>query len=338
MTTRVPRDLPPVPSTARHYIGKPYVGALALAHVDLAAHLGGQQMSHVAEMIFGDTEATTGTYRFLVHAGLNTRAICLLIVPYGFVGSGDYGTIVVTGAEGEGTRRIRSEASTIADLTEVAHPELCRFIVPVTAGALNEITFTTTDVQLHSLTAWEIPRAELLGTEVHVDRSMASAALYITDNNTGSNKRGVRELVNLPRKLRTIGNRHLLNMAFNQNVLTAAAGPTYILGSAAAADGPRIVCRDVSGGTSTTTPVRAKIRVDSIGAGTWTAVYILPGGTNCTIVGINATGWWPRGGGALVDPGALGSAAFADRVKVTVERTAGAGSLGINGFWLREAL
>ena len=41
-----------------------------------------------AEALFGSSEATTGTWRFLVYAGQNTRAVAVSIVPRGFVGSG----------------------------------------------------------------------------------------------------------------------------------------------------------------------------------------------------------------------------------------------------------
>lgn len=334
MTVRVPRDFPAVPRASRHHIGRPYTSSLAASHVDVIAHLGGMQLSHVAECLFGSTEATSGTWRLLVYAGLNTRAVAVCIVPYGFVGSGDFGTIAVTGAEGVDSRQVRREASTVADLTELANPNPFRYVVPVTAGALNEISIVVTDVQLHSLTAYEVPRGDLTGTEKFLDRTIADANDYFTDN-VGSSQRGVTHLVNMPTYLRTLGNRHLLNLPHRPGTLLAASG--YALGSAAANDGPRIVCRDVRGGGTTTQVVRAKIRVDAIGAGTWTAVYHLPGGSDCTIVGINATGWWPRAGGEFVDPGALGSAAFADRVKVELTRTAGAGSITTDSFHLREA-
>lgn len=331
---KVPRDFPSVPRTRRHHIGRPYGASLALAHAELVAHLGGMQMSHVAEVLFGTSESTTGTWRLLVYAGANTRAIAVNIVPYGFVGSGDYGTIQVVGAEGSDSRRVRREAGVVADLSELANPSAFRFSVPVTAAALNEITINVTDVQLHSMTAYEIPRGDLSGSEVFLDRSIADPVDYLTDN-VGSAQRGVTHLVNMPNRMRSIGNRHLLNLPFQPQVTLAASG--YALGSAAAADGPRIVCRDVRGGGSTTQVVRAKIRVSAIGAGTWTIVYHLPGGSNCTIVGANATGWWPRAGGEFVDLGATGSAAFADRVKVEATRTAGAGSISFDNFWLREA-
>jgi len=331
MTSRVNHEMPAFPRASRHHIGRPYTAALASAHEQLVAHLAGHQLSHVSECVFGDTEATTGTWRLLVHAGQNTRAVAVVIVPYGFVGSGDFGTIACAAAEGVTSHSVRSEAATIADLGEVREPGLYRFVVPVTAGALNEIAIVVTDVQLHSMCAYEIPRGDLVDPEFHIDRSIADTGLYFTDDIS----RGVTELVNLPTRIRTLQNRHLFNVPFQPQITLAASG--YLLGSAAANDGPRIVCRDVRGGGSTTQLVRAKIRCSAIGAGTWTIVYHLPGGSDCTIVGANATGWWPRAGGEFVDTGALGSAAFADRLKIEATRTAGAGSISFDSIFLKEA-
>lgn len=338
MTIRVPRVMPAVPRASRHHIGRPYTAALALSQAELVGHMAGAQMSHCLEAVFGSSESTTSTWRFLVYAGQNTRAVAVCIVPRGFVGSGTtYGTITVTGAEGEATRMVRLADGLVTDLGDIHDPSPFRFSVPVTAASLNEIEVICTDVRLHSMDCYEIPRAELTGTEHHVDRSIADPRQYITDNAAGSDRRGVQEMVNMPRRLRTIGNRHIWNLPCRPGMTSVGAGPDYLIGSAAAGDGPRVLARDVQGGGTTTTPVRCKVRADVVGAGTWTITYVFPGGTNATIVGVNATGWWPRAGGALVDLGATGSVAFADRVKVHATRTAGAGTITCDSFHVRES-
>ncbi len=324
--------MPPFPRLGRHYIGKPYTAALAAAHVDFMAHMGGAQLSHVAEMLFGDTEATSGTWRFLARTGTNTRAVAVGIVPWGYTGSNP--SIQVVGAEGEDIIPVRSNVAGVSDLGDIGDPSGYRWVVPVSPG-LNEIVVVVNNVRLHSLTAYEVPRAELRGSEIHLDRSFADPAFYITDDASGSDVRGATELVNLPHRLRSNQRRHVFNLACNPGKASVGAGPDYLIGSATAADGPRILGRDVRGGSTTTIPVRCKVRVSALGAG-WTGdvIVIFPGGTNATIAGVNATGWWPRAGGELVDPGQAGEMAFVDRLKYQADRTAGVGNVTLDSFFV----
>lgn len=333
MTARVPRRMPRFASLARHYIGKPYTAALAAAHTEFIAHLGGAQLSHCADVIFGDGEATSGTWRLLVRAGANTRAVVVAIVPYATVGSNP--SIQVVGAEGEDILVPRRAIAAVSDLGDVEDPSRYKWTVPVSAG-LNEIQIVVNNVRMHSLTCYEVPRKELRGTEIHLDRSIADPRYYLTDAVGGSNPRGVTHLVNLPAALRTNMRRHVFNLPCIAGKTSVAAGPDYLIGSATAADGPRILARDVRGGTTTTTPVRCKVRVSALGAGTWTITYVFPGGTSAAILNVNATGWWPRAGGELVDPGQAGEVAFVDRVKVTATRTGGAGTVTCDSFFVVE--
>lgn len=334
MTARVARVMPPFPRVARHYIGKAYTASLAAAHVDFVAHMGGVQLSHCLEALFGNAESTSASFRFLVRAGANTRAVAVCVVPMGFTGSNP--SITIAAAEGETVKTVRQDYGGVADLGDVMDPGHFKWTVPVTPG-LNEIAVVTNNVRLHSACAYEVPRAELRGTEIHVDRSLADPAQYLTDDVAGSDVRGATELVNMPRRLRTNMRRHVFNLPCSPGLSSVGAGPDYLIGSAAAAHGPRILARDVQGGVTTTTPVSCKVRVDALGAG-WSGdiVFVFPGGGNATINAVNATGWWPRAGGELVDPGAVGTMAFVDRLKVTATRAAGVGVVTCNSFFVVE--
>lgn len=331
MTAIVPRDSPVLGPATQRYIGEPGSAALFQQDVDWIAHMLGHQMSTVANVVFGSTEAATGVWRLLFRAPENVRAIVVRIVPLGYTGSTR--TISVSGAEGEDPLTVAQNIVDVADLGDLNNPNAFIWVVPV-SGTLTEIAITCTNVRMHSLVAYAVPKGDLKGTEEHLDRSYADAGRYITDNVSASDPRGFTKLLDAVISARTAMHRCLVNLPMNAGVTTVGAGPDYLLGSAT--DSLTVLARDVRGGTSTTIPVRAKVYVGTVGAGTFTVRLALTTGGNIDITGITATGWWPRAGGELVDPGQTGSCAFVDSLVVQGSRTSGAGTVTVNAIFLYE--
>jgi hypothetical protein len=102
-----------------------------------------------------------------------------------------------------------------------------------------------------------------------------------------------------------------------------------------------LVARDVAGGVSGLCPARCKIYVSSItGDRVWTVTYEMASGDTATITGINATGWWPRSGGELVDQGAsIDVAVGGDPVTVYADVASGTtGVLTAQSFYVADDL
>lgn len=336
MTHRVPERPPNAPPLVAHYIGRPYVGGLAQAHTDIVAHMLGHQMSTVANVVFGGSEATSDTWRIAYAASACARAVVIALVPRGSTGSSP--TVAAAGAETETPIGVLHTNASVTDLGDIPNPARYRFVVPVTAGALQELSWTTVNTLLHSAHVYEVPRAELLGTQPHVDRTFADAQRYITDNVSASNPRGYTALLNAILLARTNMRRHIVNLPFRAGLTSAgSASPTfdYLIGSAT--HGIRCVARDVRGGTSTTMPVGCKVRVSALTGGTTHTVrFAFATGGNADITGINATGWWPGPSDVSV-AGQAGSCAFADLLTVQSTRTiGGAGTITIDSICVYE--
>lgn len=343
MTIRVPRDMPAIPRASRHRIAKPLTASLAQGHLDLLAHLGGQQLSQCVDEFYPDDELDVGTRRWLVWASANTRAVVVSVVPRGATEAvrsmqvaGQYsgGALVVDTENPLVWEQNIGDAPTLDDL---ADPARVSWVVQVVPGALNEITLETLKVRLHSVSIFEVPRAELRGTEIHVDRRYADPRYYLNDDAAGPDCFGIPHLVNMPRYLRIVCKRHLWNACYMEG-LTSSGGLGYLIGGSGAFDGHRILARDCSGSGTTTTPCRGKIYVSSITGGNDFDINLeMVDGTDMTIAGITATGWWPRSGGQLVDQGQAGAVAFEDIGKVAFKRNVGSGTITLTHVGVVEA-
>jgi len=326
---------PASPPVEAHYIGRPYTAGLAQGHADSLAHLLGHQLSMVANIVYGAGEATSDTWRIAYKASAAARAVVVAHVPYGSNGSSP--TIAVANAETETPLSVLHTAGSITDLGDLPVPGRYKFIVPVTAGALQELSWTTVNTRLHSTHVWEVPRAELTGTEPHIDRSFADAQRYITDNVSASNPRGYTALLNGILLARTNMRRHVVNLPFRNGIASAGSGGgtyDYLIGSAT--HGIRCTVRDVRGGGTTTNQVRCKVRVSALTGGTTHTIRFAFSGGNADITGVNATGWWPGPSDVSV-AGQSGTCAFADLLTVQATRTAGgAGTVTIDSICVYE--
>lgn len=335
MTVLVPPRAPRTPSVIPHYIGKPYYAALAQSHIDSVAHMLGHQVSMVANVVFGSTEATSDTWRIAYQAGRNTRAVAICFVPLGYTGSNP--TIAVASAETETPVTVQQDVAGVTDLGDLVHPGRYQFLVPVTAATLQELSFTTVNTRLHSMHAWEVPRGDLRGTNKHVDRTYADAGRYITDNVSASDPRGFTALLNAISTARSNMLRHVVNLPFRPGLASAGSGGgtyDYLIGSAT--HGIRTRARDVRGGASTTMSVRCKVRVSAITGGTTHTIrFKFATGGNIDIAGVNATGWWP--GAAIGTAGQSGTIAFGDLLALQATRTAGAaGTVTVDSICVYE--
>lgn len=334
MTINVPLSCPRTPSLPQHYIGRPYVAALAQAHADGVAHMLGAQMSSVAHVVYGSSESDNGVWRIAYQAHANVRAVGVRHIVYGSTGSSP--TVAVTSSETESPLDVLHTAASISDLGDLPTPGRYAFVVPVTEGVLQELSWSTVNARLHSTHVFEIVRDELTGTEAHLDRTFADAQRYITDNVSASNPRGYTALLNAILLARTNMRRHVVNLPFQAGVASAGSGsPTYDYLIGSATHGIRCRTRDVRGGGSTTMPIRCKVRVSAIGAGTHTIRFGFATGGNVDITGVNATGWWPGPSDVSV-AGQSGNIAFGDRLAVSSTRTAGAGTVTIDSVCVYE--
>lgn len=174
-----------------YYIAQPVRSVDRGALLAGLAHVQGYQMPIVHRMVWGASESTTATYRFLALAHPNVDSFYFSFLPRGHVDSVAplAGTISVTGAQDPASLSVRQPATDIADLGDLDETGIT-FVKPVTGGAFAEHVYSVTDCRLHSLVVWQIPRKTLSGTLEHVDRSFADPMDFITDNDTVADPRG----------------------------------------------------------------------------------------------------------------------------------------------------
>jgi hypothetical protein len=317
-------------------INAPVRAATLTSFGESFAHLLGAQMTQIIIQSFDEAEEPYAGGAFEMRVGHwgshNAKSAVFMAIPRGYVagtvGSWDHATA-------ETTQTLYSHVSTagVVDLGDCT--ERFVWVVPVTPDAFNDHVFTLDDCRPHSLIGWESPVSLLTGTDYHVDRSVADAGRYITDD--VAMPRGWSEMVILPKTARSECRRHLINFgwpypAAGGGGITSGAG--YMIGSAAADDGILIRPRDVMGAGVTDVPCKLWIYVSDVDASTFTVEVEGDGtGSPWSIVGIDSPDWWPAGGGL-----ALNGNAGIDYIKLKVTRTAGAGLLTLNSVCMVEMI
>lgn len=337
MTAPVPRQGPFPALASRFYIGNSLTPAVLNGMLEKVAHLLGHQLPTIHECGFGPNEtATSGTYRVKHHASENVRAIAILAVPAGVRTSIASGTMDVPGSESPTPITWRQNVTDTPNLGQIDYPTLV-FVKPVTANTLQEHTYTVTDLRLHSVTAFEVPRLSLSGTQAHLDRSFASPDQYLSDDLAASDPRGWGALLNAILDARINMRRHPVSMAWQPGTTTAGASG-YLIGSATAGDGLTVYTRKVMGSGVNTTPCRFQVYVEAMtAANTFHFDVTLNGGTVSTgaIAAASVPGWFDADPGFAIE---VSNDPAGDVMKVEWKRDAGAGTCRVAGISLREAV
>ncbi len=339
MTAGVPRNAVPLPADRVLQIAQPYTAPIAATFVARIAHLLGHHLPTVHEQGFGTTESGTATYRFQHHSSRNARAIVLKAIPHGLGAlsgsSGIFtGTLDMPGAET--VTPTTWAADEPANLTDLQQSTLW-FVKTVTPNTLQEHTYVTVNLRLHSVTAYEVPLAVLEAAHYHLHRSHAEPRLYITDDASTPDPRGVEGMLDSILQARIDMRRHLVSMYWNAGTVTSGASG-YVLGSATAGDGLRVFPRAVMGNgvASGVTPGRGQVYVSAMtAANTFTFSFNFDG-TLYTTAGIAAAsvpGWFDANPGLTMSmPNTSAGSLF----KLQFTRTGGSGTATVNGCSVRE--
>lgn len=181
----------------------------------------------------------------------------------------------------------------------------------------------------------------LKGTQDHVDASIASASLLISDQVGVANQRGWTAMVQELTKAREEMRRHVANWAWPYPAgggggVTRDGNPPfeYMIGSAAAGDGVRVRPRDVLGVGTTQVPHRLAFYISAhAGGGVTHTVRLVTSIGNYDTLNVNGTGWFGPGVDVFFAPGD-------DYLKLQVDRTDGGGgsNLTLNSVCCYEAI
>lgn len=273
MSARVERWCPAQEQASMLYVGKPYTTGIASRAVDRVNHLLGYDLPAIHSQSWGSTEIGAGpgtaTYRFLYQAHPNVRALYFSFAPRGHVSSANhYGSIDVPGAETVTPQLVGQQNAGIADLGDLE--TVVDFVLPVTAGAFAEVTYVVTDLMLHSVEVWEVPRGFLSGTQYHVDREFAWSSRYIDDESAGgamADARGHPQLLRAIDQARDESRRHLTSFVNPAPVATNPVGAAWT--NVTGWDNLRIRGRQVVGSAvANEMPFRCFIYA-SVTGGTW---------------------------------------------------------------------
>lgn len=288
MTVRVPPWYPPESVLAKHYIAEPFQTEMCAAYRDRVAHLLGAQLPVVHCQSFGTGEGSSGTYRFLHHSSYNAKALIFRIVPFGRASSSSEGTVEVTSADDPDTQYVGQIAADITSLEDLN--EELTFRKTISPDTFAEHTIVVTNVRLHSVYVYEVPRSFLFdgGTDFLLDRSFDDPTKKFTDDG-GSDGRGFSMLLNGIVDARTTLRRHWSWGAINGPTIVGSLGNWVTIWNNLSPRG-----RDLRSAVDDN-EMRTRFfpYVGLIGGGTTWDIRIRDAGTvdTATHAGVTTTGW-----------------------------------------------
>lgn len=331
MTARIPPEKPRPVDEVALFTGQPLSVNTLENLKEVVNHSLGVETTHVCLQCWAQNEYDDGVIRVRHHVGGNaTTAVVAFMGMFSSAG----GDVTLGGTTYEmyddvadGPEGILRQVYWTVDVSALA-----------TTSTTHELTLDT--VVPHSISIYETPNSYLYSSEAwHIDRTFAEANRYITDDAD----RGFNALLTGVRRARRYSRRHVVNTCFPANssnggrISTGGATETYVIGSATADDGMLVHGRATIGGLESVTvtvsggggaysnpmvPCLGQFYVENTGGDTYTvriySVYANGDYATATVTGVNAAGWWGAPVTVYVDDTVY--------VKVTAERTAGAGT------------